>query len=136
MENSSPVPKTGQIIKQSSISQMVIKKSVALGCIGKMHIVALKVPFHKANERGFRHPESKNRSMVKARFRHPITDMAFKAYNLHRVFAVIHDGNRASMNCFAQVGFHHEGRLREARYVHGKFIDLHYYAVLEDEWES
>ncbi len=65
-----------------------------------------------------------------------LTDMAFKAYNLHRVFAVIHDGNRASMNCFAQVGFHHEGRLREARYVHGKFIDLHYYAVLEDEWES
>jgi type I restriction enzyme, S subunit len=36
-----------------------------------MHIIALKVPFHKANERGFRHPESKNRSMVKARFRHP-----------------------------------------------------------------
>jgi len=51
--------------------QMVRKKSVALGCIGKMHIVALKVPFHKANERGFRHPESTNRSTVKARFRRP-----------------------------------------------------------------
>ncbi len=59
---------------------MVIKKSVALGCIGKMHIVALKVPFHKANERGFRHPESKNRSMVKARFRHPTIDPGTLVY--------------------------------------------------------
>ena len=36
-----------------------------------MAIIALKVPSHKANERGCRHPESKNRSTVKARFRHP-----------------------------------------------------------------
>src|SRR5437870_13809687 len=71
MWSSSLVPKTGQIIKKSSTYQMVIKKSVALGCIGKMHIVALKVPFHKANERGCRHPESINRSTVKARFRRP-----------------------------------------------------------------
>jgi len=33
---------------------------VTPGCIGEMNIVALSVPFHKANERGFRHPESKN----------------------------------------------------------------------------
>src|SRR3989442_15935286 len=71
MWSSSLVPKTGQIIKKSSTYQMVIKKSVALGCIGKMHIVALKVPFHKAHERGCRYPESINRSTVKARFRRP-----------------------------------------------------------------
>jgi RimJ/RimL family protein N-acetyltransferase len=65
-----------------------------------------------------------------------LTDMAFKVYHMHRVFAVIHDGNRASMHGFAQAGFRHEGRLREARYVHGHFIDLHYYAVLEEEWAA
>src|SRR5438132_8038243 len=93
MWSSSLVPKTGQIIKKSSTYQMVIKKSVALGCIGKMHIVALKVPFHKANERGCRHPESINRSTVKARFRRPkqhgyITHMVSKSRfsrRLHRI---------------------------------------------------
>src|SRR5216683_6533277 len=69
--NSSPVPKTGQILKESSIYQMVIKKRMGLVCIDKMTIVALKVPSYKANERGVWHPESKNRSTVKARFRHP-----------------------------------------------------------------
>src|SRR5713101_8353247 len=71
MWNASPVPKTGQILKESSIYQMVIKKRMGLVCIDKMTIVALKVPSYKANERGVWHPESKNRSTVKARFRHP-----------------------------------------------------------------
>src|SRR5712692_6666627 len=74
MWNSSPVPKTGQILKESSIYQMVIKKRMGLVCIDKMTIVALKVPSYKANERGVWHPESKNRSTVKARFRHPRCD--------------------------------------------------------------
>jgi hypothetical protein len=26
--------------------------------------------------------------------------------------------------------------LRDARYVNGEFIDLHYYAILEHEWTS
>jgi RimJ/RimL family protein N-acetyltransferase len=63
-----------------------------------------------------------------------LTTLAFTKYHLHRVYAVIQGGNRASMRCFEKVGFQHEGRWREARYVHGAFIDLHYYVVLEQEW--
>ena len=35
-----------------------------------------------------------------------------------------------------EVGFQHEGRLRDARYINGEFIDIHYYAVLAHEWKS
>jgi RimJ/RimL family protein N-acetyltransferase len=62
------------------------------------------------------------------------TTLAFTVYHLHRVYAVIHGDNIASRRCFEKVGFQHEGRLRDARYVNGEFIDLHYYAVLEQEW--
>jgi RimJ/RimL family protein N-acetyltransferase len=65
-----------------------------------------------------------------------LTTLAFTRYHLHRVYAVIHGGNIASRRCFEKVGFQHEGRLREARYVNGAFIDLHYYAVSEQEWQS
>jgi diamine N-acetyltransferase len=65
-----------------------------------------------------------------------LTNMAFTRYDLHRVYAVIQGENIASRRCFARVGFQHEGRLREARYVNGEFIDLHYYAVLEQEWRT
>jgi RimJ/RimL family protein N-acetyltransferase len=63
-----------------------------------------------------------------------LTTLALTKYDLHRVYAVIHGDNIASKRCFEKAGFQHEGRLREARYVIGEFIDLHYYAVLEQEW--
>jgi RimJ/RimL family protein N-acetyltransferase len=64
-----------------------------------------------------------------------LTTLAFTVYHLHRVYAVIQGGNIASRRCFEKVGFQHEGRLRDARYVNGAFIDLHYYAMLEHEWQ-
>jgi RimJ/RimL family protein N-acetyltransferase len=65
-----------------------------------------------------------------------LTTLAFTVYHLHRVYAIIQGGNIASRRCFEKVGFQHEGRLRDARYVHGEFIDLHSYAILAHEWRS
>jgi RimJ/RimL family protein N-acetyltransferase len=65
-----------------------------------------------------------------------LTTLAFTRYHLHRVYAVIQGGNIASKRCFEKVGFQHEGRLRDTRYVNGAFIDLHYYAMLEHERTS
>jgi RimJ/RimL family protein N-acetyltransferase len=65
-----------------------------------------------------------------------LTTLAFTVYHLHRVYAVIQGGNIASRRCFEKVGYQHEGRLRDARCVNGEFIDLHYYAVLEQEWRT
>ena len=62
-----------------------------------------------------------------------LTTLALTVYHLHRVYAVIQGGNIASIRCFEKVGFQHEGRLRDARYVNGEFIDIHYYAILEHE---
>jgi RimJ/RimL family protein N-acetyltransferase len=64
-----------------------------------------------------------------------LTALAFTKYHLHRVYAVIQGGNMASRRCFEKVGFQHEGKLRDARYVNGEFIDLHSYAILEHEWQ-
>jgi RimJ/RimL family protein N-acetyltransferase len=64
-----------------------------------------------------------------------LTTLAFTVYHLHRVYAVIQGGNIASRRCFEKVGFQHEGIWRDARYVNGEFIDLHYYAVLAHEWQ-
>jgi RimJ/RimL family protein N-acetyltransferase len=64
-----------------------------------------------------------------------LTNMAFTVYHLHRVYAVMQDGNIASMRCFEKVGFHQEEKFREARYVNGEWINLHSYAMLEQEWQ-
>jgi RimJ/RimL family protein N-acetyltransferase len=65
-----------------------------------------------------------------------LTTLALTVYHLHRVYAVMQGGNSASRRCFEKVGFQHEGKLRDARYLNGEFIDLHYYTILGQEWRT
>jgi RimJ/RimL family protein N-acetyltransferase len=82
---------------------------------------------------GIGNPDYWNKGLGAAVVSH-LTTLAFTRYHLHRVYAVIQGGNIVSKRCFEKVGFQHEGKLRDARYVKGEFIDLHYYAILEHEW--
>lgn len=63
-------------------------------------------------------------------------EKAFNQMNMHRVFAVIHEGNIASMKCFVKAGFTLEGKHREARLANGKFRDILHYSILEKEWRK
>jgi len=59
---------------------------------------------------------------------------AFTALHLHRVEAVIHANNMASIRCFARAGFQRDGTLRDAKYRDGRYVDLLVYAILDSEW--
>jgi RimJ/RimL family protein N-acetyltransferase len=87
-------------------------------------------PTHRSSEIGIviGEPHYWNQGLG-ARVVKQLTTMAFTIYHLHRVYAVIQGGNTASRRCFEKAGFQHEGTLRDARYVHGAFIDIHYYAI-------
>ena len=95
------------------------------------------VPTHRSCEIGIviGNPDYWNKGLG-ARVISQLTTLAFTRYHLHRVYAIIQGGNIASRRCFEKVGFQHEGRLRDARYINGEFIDLHYYAVFAHEWTS
>jgi RimJ/RimL family protein N-acetyltransferase len=84
-------------------------------------------PTHRSCEIGIviGNPDSWNKG-VGASAVTRLTTLAFTVYHPHRVYAVIHGDNTASRRCFEKVGFQHEGRLRDARYVNGAFIDLHH----------
>jgi RimJ/RimL family protein N-acetyltransferase len=59
---------------------------------------------------------------------------AFTALHLHRVEAVIHADNVASIHCFARAGFQCDGTLRDAKYRDGRYVDLLVYSLLDSEW--
>lgn len=61
---------------------------------------------------------------------------AFTELSMHRVEAVIHADNVASIHCFARAGFHLDGTLRDAKYRDGRYVDLLLYSILDSEWES
>ena len=63
-------------------------------------------------------------------------ERAFTEMNVHRVYAVINEGNIPSVKCFVKSGFILEGRHREARLINNEFKDMLLYSILKNEWEE
>jgi ribosomal-protein-alanine N-acetyltransferase len=62
-----------------------------------------------------------------------IIEYAFNKLNLHRIEASVEAGNTASKLLLGKLGFAFEGRLKECEFKNGKFIDLEYFALLNQK---
>lgn len=63
-----------------------------------------------------------------------LVDYAFKHHNLHRVgLEVLADDDRA-VNCYRNVGFVEEGRLRQRDWANGEYHDVLVMGILAEEW--
>ncbi len=58
----------------------------------------------------------------------------FREYGLTRVEIRCADFNSRSAAVAERLGFHHEGTLRQAEYVNGRYLDLRIYGMLRDDW--
>lgn len=59
-----------------------------------------------------------------------ITEYAFRVLNLHRVYALVMQGNVASQRCAEKAGFKAEGKIRQVFYKDGEYQDVIYYNTL------
>lgn len=57
----------------------------------------------------------------------------FRDLNLHRISLHVFATNTRAIKTYEAAGFHHEGTLRDAAFIDGRFVDLRVMAVLEDE---
>ena len=65
-----------------------------------------------------------------------LTEFAFTERRLHRVCARVLGDNVGSRRIWEKLSFRHEATLREAAFIDGEYVDVHWYAVLEDEWDT
>ncbi|KAF9477326.1 acyl-CoA N-acyltransferase [Pholiota conissans] len=63
-----------------------------------------------------------------------MVEYGFQYLNLHRISAVIPDGNDAAVAVCKQSGFTDEGRERKARWQNGEWRDNILLGVLVDDW--
>jgi len=59
---------------------------------------------------------------------------AFEFLNLNRVSLRVYEYNKRAIHVYEKCGFVHEGRLRKARYLNGKYHDVLIMSVLSDEY--
>ncbi len=65
-----------------------------------------------------------------------LLDLGFADLQLHRIWAWCVADNSASVRVLQKLGLRHEGRLRENRWVKGRWRDTLIYGILRPEWEE
>jgi len=60
----------------------------------------------------------------------------FETLNLNRISLVVYDDNPGAIRAYEKAGFVLDGRLRQAKYKHGKYGDELIMSVLRSEWDA
>lgn len=65
---------------------------------------------------------------------HLLLRHGFESLNLNRVALRVYEDNPRAIRAYEKVGFVHEGRLRQAMYKTGRYVDILLMSVLRAEW--
>ena len=60
----------------------------------------------------------------------------FDNLNFNRIFLRVYEVNKRGIRCYEKAGFKHEGKMRQARFFEGHYIDVLLMSVLRDEWRQ
>jgi len=60
----------------------------------------------------------------------------FNDLNLNKIFLHVFETNPGGVKAYEKAGFQHEGRLREARFHEGKYIDVLMMSILRSDWKE
>lgn len=60
----------------------------------------------------------------------------FETLNLNRISLRVYETNPRAIRSYEKVGFVHEGRLRQAEFQDGRYVDVLLMSVLRSEWQS
>jgi diamine N-acetyltransferase len=58
----------------------------------------------------------------------------FETLNLHRIYLRVYEGNVRGIKAYEHAGFKHEGRMRQAGFIEGRYSDILLMSVLSDEY--
>ncbi|HZK07778.1 MAG TPA: GNAT family protein [Bacteroidales bacterium] len=83
----------------------------------------------------FIHPEYQRQGVGTLVMQHLISH-GFDHLNLHRLEAEVISYNQAAMALMKKAGFTEEGRLREARYFNGSYVDILSFGLLRKEHQE
>ena len=61
---------------------------------------------------------------------------AFNNLGLHRVYLRVYETNPRAVHSYEKAGYVHEGRMRQAQFKDGKFIDVLLMSALSTEWQD
>ena len=59
----------------------------------------------------------------------------FENLNFNRIYLHVYETNPRGKRCYEKAGFSVDGRLRQARFLEGKYVDVFIMSILKSEWK-
>lgn len=116
-------------------SQMSFRIEAEGIVIGEVSLKTIRWFNRKAEISVFIIPEYQGKGYGKRAVK-KIMELAFNTLNLYRLEGEVMEYNEPSIKLIESLGFKFEGRLREARYIDGKYWDILRYGILKREFED
>jgi RimJ/RimL family protein N-acetyltransferase len=63
-------------------------------------------------------------------------EYGFQEAGFRKIEARVHEGNKASRSIWEKLGFTREGRVRDALFYGGEYVDAYRYGLLRSEWNG
>jgi diamine N-acetyltransferase len=60
----------------------------------------------------------------------------FNHLNLNRIYLHVFETNTRGIRCYEKCGFTMEGKMRQAHYLNGKYIDVLLMSIIKSEWHD
>ncbi|MCD6576659.1 MAG: GNAT family N-acetyltransferase [Anaerolineaceae bacterium] len=60
----------------------------------------------------------------------------FEDLNFNRIYLYVYETNPRGKRCYEKAGFKVDGRLRQARFLEGKYQDVFIMSILKSEWND
>ena len=65
-----------------------------------------------------------------------ILKYGFESLNLHRLYLRVFETNQRAIRSYQKVGFKTEGKMRQAHFMNGTYIDVLLMSILQQEWQN
>ncbi|HDD56001.1 MAG TPA: N-acetyltransferase [Chloroflexi bacterium] len=59
----------------------------------------------------------------------------FDSLNFHRIYLRVFETNQRAIRSYQKAGFTLEGKMREAQYLNGRYVDVLFMSILQHEWQ-
>jgi RimJ/RimL family protein N-acetyltransferase len=65
-----------------------------------------------------------------------ILKYGFESLNLHRLYLRVFETNQRAIRSYQKAGFKTEGKMRQAHFMNGTYIDVLLMSILQQEWRN
>jgi ribosomal-protein-serine acetyltransferase len=121
-----------QYAKGESMNLLIFREGEIVGGSGLNFIDRV----NKATEIGYWLDRERNGQGIVTKSCRSLIGYAFDELGMHRIVIRCAAGNTKSRAIPERLGFTEEGMLRESEWLHGRYLDLVVYSLLESEWED